>query len=349
MAAPNKVGAIMKVRNLGYALNAGAVLALLAGCGGSQSQSVAPSVMPQDRGIGAPPTRSGSWMLPEAAATKELAYLSEVDGAVIVYAYPSGKVVGKITALHNPQGSCVDAEGNVFITDFGRTEVVEFAHGGTKPIRTMSTNGAADACSVAPDGDLAVANSHNLQGLVGNVAIFSGASGSPKHFINKRCHAPSSVGYDGAGNLYIESAYSPVICEVVRNGTFMKVVKSNVTLKSPLGVMWDGKHITLADNYYTGSVTETVVYQMRESKFGDLREVGKTVLTGSCGNRTAAHNPFILGQVNTPQNKSLANLVVSANSFCTNYLFTWSYPGGALKHSSRKSAVTLAQAISIAE
>lgn len=349
MAALNNVGAIMKIRNLGYTLNAGAVLALLVGCGGSQSQSFAPSVMRQNHGIGAPDSRNGSWMLPGAVATKELAYLSDVSGIVAVYAYPTGDLVGKLTVARSPQGLCVDAEGNVFIADFAKTRVVEYSHGGTKPIKILSTNGAADACSVAPDGDLAVANSHNLKGLVGDVDVFSKASGSPKDFINKRCRAPLSVAYDGEGNLFIENGYPVALCEVPRNGSFMKVVKSNVALNSPRGLMWDGKHITLADSYYNGTATETAFYRMRESKFGDLTEVGKTVLASGCGNRTAANSPFILGQVNTPQNKELATLVVSANTFCTNYLFTWSYPAGALKHSSRKSGDTLAQAISIAE
>jgi hypothetical protein len=32
----------------------------------------------------------------------------------------------------------------------------------------------------------------------------------------------------------------------------MKTVDSNATLSSPVGLMWDGKHITLAGESYTG-------------------------------------------------------------------------------------------------
>jgi hypothetical protein len=64
--------------------------------------------------------RGGSWMLPEAAAKKSiLVYVAEMHRrGVFVYDYKSGKRVGALTGLHDPAGECVDAKGDVYVTEF---------------------------------------------------------------------------------------------------------------------------------------------------------------------------------------------------------------------------------------
>ncbi len=50
---------------------------------------------------------------------------------VYVYSYPQGKLTGKLTGFHYPQGLCVDKAGDVFVTnsvDRGKS-VFEYAHG----------------------------------------------------------------------------------------------------------------------------------------------------------------------------------------------------------------------------
>ena len=110
----------------------------------------------------------------------------------------------------------------------------------------------------------------------------------------------------------------------------MRTVSTDVQTNSPFGVMWDGKHITLADDYYTGSVTETIIYQMKEAPSGDLtqrRSDGAYILRLS-KSRRATYQPFIVGSENTPANKKLATAVVGSDSFCLGKMYKWAYPGG---------------------
>lgn len=332
-----------------FALSIGAT-ALFTGCGVSQPQIGVPDAMPQSRAVTTHADRGESWMLRDAGKIKKLAYLSDHGGVVHVHAYPSGRIVGKLTGFESPGGQCVDTAGDVYITDFAATTVVEYAHGGKKALKTLSTGGSPDACSVAPNGDLAVANSHTASGG-GDIAVFRNGSGSPKYYANSSCDLPAALGYDGRGNLYIQTAYSSTVCEIAKGARAMSVVNTNVSFNSPIGVMWDGKHITFADDYYYGTVTETVIYQMKESSSGGLVEVGKTVLTGTCYyDRNVVFQPFILGAANTPGIKKLATLVFGPNTWCDRALFTWAYPGGGNPQDSFKvSSSTYGQSISIAE
>jgi hypothetical protein len=53
----------------------------------------------------------------------------------------------------------VDAVGDVWIANYKGKSLVEYAHGGAMPLRTLSTDGTAIGCSINPlNGDVAVAN-----------------------------------------------------------------------------------------------------------------------------------------------------------------------------------------------
>ena len=86
------------------------------------------------------------------------------------FAYESGKI-GKegstITGLIGQQGECVDAHGDIFVTTY--YGLLEFAYGGTTPIRTIApTFGDERACSVDDRrGSLAIVstNPHDPGGV----------------------------------------------------------------------------------------------------------------------------------------------------------------------------------------
>jgi hypothetical protein len=59
-------------------LTLGIAAAMLAGCGGSQTQSGAPGPMPQSRAIVSLAERGGSWMLPDAKKGRPL-YVSDAS------------------------------------------------------------------------------------------------------------------------------------------------------------------------------------------------------------------------------------------------------------------------------
>jgi hypothetical protein len=85
----------------------------------------------------------------------------------------------------------------VFVAD--DTQVLEFAHGGTKPIATLSLPGTqAAGCGIdQKTGNLAVV----FDGSGANVAIFPAATGMPTLY---ETHIlPYYCGYDNEGNLFV--------------------------------------------------------------------------------------------------------------------------------------------------
>jgi hypothetical protein len=80
-----------------------------------------------------------SWMA--SGKHRTLIYISD-DGTNDVYAYtPKGKLVGTLTGFNSPAGECVDTAGDVFIVNSNTSQILEYAHGGTTPIATLSDPG----------------------------------------------------------------------------------------------------------------------------------------------------------------------------------------------------------------
>jgi hypothetical protein len=102
-------------------------------------------------------------MLP-VAKSEDLLYISNVY-TVTVYSYPRGRHVGTLKGFYGPERECSDAAGDVFIAD--GNNVLEYAHGGTKPIESFSLAGyASQSCAVDPaTGNLP------LHGMPGSPAV----------------------------------------------------------------------------------------------------------------------------------------------------------------------------------
>ena len=309
-----------------HALSRGAIAALLVGCGGSQPPISAPL-----ENVSQPVTRhdpAASWMSRNVASIKTLLYISDyVTNDVFVYNYATGASVGKLAGFDWPAGQCVDAKGDIWVTSIKGSAAYEFSHGGRKPIKKLNVGNSA-GCSIDPtNGDLAITTNPYGQN---NVLIFKKAEGKPVVYSNSNCYFIYPPGYDDKGNLYVEGqghygGYDSV-CEIVHNGKKLETISANVRLYEGAGVMWDGKHITLADRKY-GGMSETGIYQMAQAKPGQLKAVGHTVLT-DCGSGSGAFQPFIVGLKNTPVNRTLAVAAVGTYSSCQNRFDYWKYPKG---------------------
>jgi hypothetical protein len=306
---------------------------LFAGCGGSQSPIGAPGAMPQSRAIATRAARGESWMLPEARKVKELLYVSDdATRFVYVYNYKTGVEVGQLQGFAIPRGQCVDKKGDVWITDFDGGSVIEFAHGGNTSIKSLSVDGFSSGCSVAPNGDLAVSNTYAASsGKIGNVEVWSSASGSPRLYKNKYCPTPLSPGYDDKGNLYVESA-TPVgphanVCKLRKGDHQLALIPVGQEVGAAGGVQWDGSSLTLTDTNYNGNAT-TAIYRTEETPSG-LVIRSTTILTAPCDNGgTSIAQPFIVGAKNTPANRVQGDAVIGSNSLCSSGLAYWSYPEG---------------------
>lgn len=106
--------------------------AALVGCG-SVSVPSGPTVQ---SGLQATrPAAKRSWMAAGAAKQPNLLYVSNSgSGSVTVYTYLNGGgllLVGTLSGFSLPAGMCTDKAGDVFIPDYGRRKIFEYAHGGS--------------------------------------------------------------------------------------------------------------------------------------------------------------------------------------------------------------------------
>ncbi len=267
----------MKISGMSHQFLSSCVMAsMLAGCGGSQSSINPPSA--RAPAITVHPDRSRSWMSPEAQSN-DLLYVS--DGSTTdLYTYPHGNLLGSITGLGG-SGLCVKKTGDVYTTDFGTSQVFEFAHGGTIPIKTLNDPGGYPiGCSVDPStGNLAVANYQSIGSGPGNVVIYAKAKGSPKTYTDIALLTFRYCGYDNAGNLFVDGQNGS------GNFQFAELPKgknafTNITLSKrvefPGGVQWDGTYVAVGD----GGRNSAVIYRVQVS--GSKGKVkGSTPLGGA--------------------------------------------------------------------
>ena len=293
-----------------YALSLCAAVAILAGCsnGGPQSQLGPPAPIQQNAAQSSLNTQSldllalttrnrvvpamhvnhrPSWMDPDAKK-QDLLYISDpVAGDVDVYSYPRGKLKGMLTDSDAPYGECSDKAGNVWIANFYGADIVEYAHGGTSPINTLSdpgANGYPIGCSVdSTTGNLAVSNFDNAKtGAPGDVLIYADAQGTPTTYTVTNATPYWPPGYDNKGNLFVQ-VYNPygALAELPKGRKQFKTITLNVTIYVPGSVQWHGKYLAVDDQAYEGGNT-TGIYQVQISGSSGTA-IGSEELLDSCG------------------------------------------------------------------
>ena len=223
-----------------FALTGGVAAVLLSGC----AQSESPIVTPAAR------DRSGL----REAKTKNLLYVSSPNtGEVYVFTYPGGKAMGTLSGFDQPMGLCSDTHGNVWVTNAdinnGYGYLVEYAHGGSKPIATLQDpNNAPQACSVdATTGNLAVANIP--VGTTQNIAIYRGAQGNPTFYSTVGyVQDPQTIAYDGSGNLYF-AAWRKNRAWLPEGSS--SVQRFNLNPRSDGWFAWDGAYLAVGEAIVT--------------------------------------------------------------------------------------------------
>jgi hypothetical protein len=234
-----------------YALGGFAAAAMLAACGGSQPPIGTPGAMPQSRAIATHAERGGSWMLPEAKS-RDLLYASDsTDHVVRVYLYPNGQRVGVIKGFPSePAGLCSDRVGNVYVTTLGYgtdsnfSYVYKYAHGGTKPIATLSDPGIAKGCAIDPaTGNLAVSN---LPVPYGSVAIYQAAQGEPTIYSDPSFGGFEYCTYDVAGNLYADGGPESAIDMLPKDASAFTKIKLSQNISSG-SIQWWHNRLVIAN------------------------------------------------------------------------------------------------------
>ncbi len=255
----------MKVsRSTWGALGVAVAAALLAGCGNGASRAGLGSSLPAMQStsqftFGRPQSvhsdHSRSRMAPDAQA-QNLLYVSDVGtNDVYAYSYPKLRLKGTLTGFATPSGECVDSAGNVFITNFGTQQIFEYAHGGTNPIATLSDSGYyPSGCSVDPTtGNLAVTNYSNSDTTPGNVAIYTGAQGTPAaYYTDAIMYEMFLCSYDPKGNLFVDGVQfgndAFVLAELPHSAASLEDLFLNQSIGGVSGIQWDGTHLTIGDS-----------------------------------------------------------------------------------------------------
>jgi hypothetical protein len=306
-----------KMRTLGYYHSASGIciaVAMLAGCGGSQPPTGTPGAMQQSAAQkGA--LQSHSRMALQAKHG-DLLYVSDnLGNNVYVFSYPTGNVVGKLTGFGNPLGECVDTAGDIWIVNSSPPEMVEYAHGGTSPIATLSDPGEEPSgCSVDPTtGNLAVANHYP-----GNVAIYQQAKGTPTLYSDPNLTVYFYCTYDNAGDLFVDGNSSTVIPELPKGSSTFNDISLNESI-NPGSMQWDGKYLAITD-MASGTHGPTPIKRVQISESSGMI-VGTTLLR-SRGDRKAGISVqyWIDGRTIVGPDHSIGG---------TTRLFEfWSYPAG---------------------
>jgi hypothetical protein len=286
-------------------------------------------------------------MLPEAKG-EALLYVSYSSQGVLVFSYKSHAQVGQLTGFTDPYGQCVDASGDVWITDFQGHAVDEYAHGSSTPLKQLAAHldGGPVGCSISPNGDLAVSLDQNLRpddndrrpkSTAGGVLVFKNASGTPTSYVNSHCNDPGSPGYDNKGNLYLSgiafrgfTGFKGFICELPAGASALRVVSfktqnghKRIRVDGEGSIMWDGKHVTVTLN-----ADQTTLAQTAEADSGDLTATRIiTLLDSNCG-ANEFRQVFLVGKRNTPVNNQQATEAVAGNQFpnCTTDFNGFEYP-----------------------
>ncbi len=288
-----------------------ALLLGIAGCSAAQFSAAPPLQQPARQA--AQRHRGRSWMSPEAK-TENLLYVSNVSD-ITVYSYPKGKLVGTLSNFDKPYGECVDAKGNIYVTDSSFGLIFEYAHGGTKPIATIADKQYQPyGCAIDPTtGNLAVANYETAWDYPGNLAIFRKARGYPQSYVVEGLYYYYYCGYDAAGSLYVDGLNDGGF-----NFAFARLAKASHTLQPvllpqsitfPGGVQWDGTYVAVGDQ--AGSA----IYQFSFTK-GQPKLQGHTPLTGSgLVGQFAIHGAIVVApnQANSTSNVLFYNYPAGGN------------------------------------
>lgn len=232
-------------------------------------------------------------------SAKDLLYVvnpgldSQHTGTVDLYSYPQGVLEQQITSVTYPGGDCSDNKGNVYVTAYepSGNVLVEFAHGGTQPIRTLSLPGTNPfSCAVDPTtGDLAVTNYGTTAGNGASLLVFRKAKGKPKIYTDSDFLNFAYATYDHAGNLFFDGKYprgyeQPIFAELPRGGKSIEKLNLNYTIGWLSAVQWDGKYLAVGQAVkpyiFRFKITGTSGTQVGSTALSDATTAFQFVLDG---------------------------------------------------------------------
>lgn len=271
---------------------------------------------------------NGGASLPDLNVKKlDLMYETDGTGVVGVFTYWQKTFVRKLTGFSKPEGECVDKKNDVYITDAGTDEIVEYAHDGKTPLRTIKESpNVPYACAVdTGTGNLAIANVSGGSSGGGNIAVYAHATGTPTIYTDASENTFSECVYDDRGDLlvtdgeYPDSGETNYFAWLPSGGA--KLV--NISIPGPNksfvwrgveGLQWDGRYFVL-DSYG--------LYRVAISN-GEAYYIGSTGFDGE-----ELYGPFAIYNKN-PKKQATQFVGAYIDREGTNYnqIYYYNYPQG---------------------
>jgi hypothetical protein len=273
-----------------------ALAATLAGC--DRAQMLA----------GVPPAPAGhlrSWMA-SGAGRRPLVYAGG-DVASYVFDFRSGKLVG--TIAETSFGTCSDTNGDVFFTQVKR--IVEYAHGGMKPIARFALGGTAYSCSVDPtSGDLA-AVVFCLSKCGDEVVVLQPAE-HRRTYHDGTLDSLLFCAYDASGNLFVDGYNGSQfgLTELPKGARHFATVTLKKTIRFGAQIQWDGQDLAIQTSEHPR------IYQVSVS--GSAAKIVHTIKLTGVGNR-ATQSWIADGKIAVPTGE---------RSKRPDEIFFWDYPAG---------------------
>ncbi|MGA7092783.1 MAG: hypothetical protein WBX23_02015 [Candidatus Cybelea sp.] len=266
--------------------------ATLVACGGSQMAPAQQATLPNVRQGAAHDEDVAASMLPQGRAG-DLLYISNYStSAVKVYGWPNLVQTQKLTGFTFQESLCTDANGDIFVANTNADNILEYRHGGKRPVATLADlpKYSPSSCAVDPvSGDLAVTNSvyGSYASQTANLVIFKHAKGTPKPYAISTIYYFYQCGYDAKGNLIAngsnQAGTTVSFAMLPRGSNNLAAVTLDHTFKFPGGIQWDGRHWAIGDQSAT-------IYQ-----FDVQGTKGTTVGTTTLSLSDAVYQFYILG------------------------------------------------------
>jgi hypothetical protein len=234
--------------------------ATLVACGGSQMAPAEQATLPNVRQGTAHDEDGAASMLPQGRAG-DLLYISNYStSAVKVYGWPNLVQTQKLTGFTFQESLCTDANGDIFVANTNADNILEYRHGGKRPVATLADlpKYSPSSCAVDPvSGDLAVTNSvyGSYASQTANLVIFKHAKGNPKPYAISTIYYFYQCGYDVKGNLIANGSNragtTVSFAMLPRGRNNLEPVTLDHTFKFPGGIQWDGRHWAIGDQSAT--------------------------------------------------------------------------------------------------
>ncbi|HVR45142.1 MAG TPA: hypothetical protein VMT95_00665 [Candidatus Binatia bacterium] len=265
------------------------------------------------------------------AAKWDLLYVSndigtsrQQRGTVGVYRYWQQTLVQTLYGFKVPRGACVDAANNVYITDFGADDVVEYAHGGETPIRTLAAYAPLSCAVDQRSGDLAVANWFK------GVSIYRHGTGEPRTYTDSFLAGYYALGYDSNDNLLVTDGCgyynSDPTCLPADFAYLPSKAKSLVAIGLPgyylnvSAILWDGRYWVIPAWAETCKISYACLTRIGISG-------GKATYV-STTNLNDFDDPGAVAVYNDDNPKQQATQIAGPPGFYSNIVYFWNYPRG---------------------